>query len=86
MKVLGNDTDQRGSLVVPEKLRFDFTNKNAMTIEQVAKAEKLTQEVVEKNVQIFSKEADLKVAKSINGLRSVFDEVSLRLRENKSKV
>lgn len=76
LKVLGNDTDQRGSLVVPEKLRFDFTNKNAMTIEQVAAAEKYTQEVVQKNVKIFAKEADLKVAKAINGLRSVFDEVS----------
>ena len=75
MKVLGNDTDQRGSLVVPEKLRFDFTNKNAMTVEQVAAAERFTQEVVKKNVQIYSKESDLKVAKAINGLRSVFDEV-----------
>jgi alanyl-tRNA synthetase len=75
LKVLGNDTDQRGSLVVPEKLRFDFTNKSALTIEQVAAAEKFTQEVVKKNVQIYAKEADLKVAKQINGLRSVFDEV-----------
>jgi alanyl-tRNA synthetase len=75
LKVLGNDTDQRGSLVVPEKLRFDFTNKSAMTVQQVAEAERLTQEVVKKNVTIYAKEADLKVAKSINGLRSVFDEV-----------
>lgn len=76
LKVLGNDTDQRGSLVVPEKLRFDFTNKNAMTVQQIAEAEKLTQNVVQKNVQIYAKEANLKVAKSIKGLRSVFDEVS----------
>lgn len=75
LKVLGNDTDQRGSLVVPEKLRFDFTNKSAMTVQQVAEAERLTQEVVKKNVQIFAKESSLKVAKSIKGLRSVFDEV-----------
>lgn len=81
LQVLGNDTDQRGSLVVPEKLRFDFTNKNAMTIEQVAEAERLTQEVVKKNVQIFAKEANLKVAKSIKGLRSVFDEVILKIIE-----
>lgn len=76
LKVLGNDTDQKGSLVVPEKLRFDFTNKNAMTIEQVADAEKRTQEMVKKNVKIYAKEANLKVAKSIRGLRSVFDEVN----------
>jgi len=76
LKVLGNDTEQRGSLVVPEKLRFDFTNKNAMTVKQIAEAEKRTQDVVERNVQIYAKEANLKVAKSIKGLRSVFDEVS----------
>uniref|UniRef100_A0A2M4BC94 Alanine--tRNA ligase n=1 Tax=Anopheles marajoara TaxID=58244 RepID=A0A2M4BC94_9DIPT len=75
LKVLGQDTDQRGSLVVPEKLRFDFTNKAAMTIEQVAEAERLTRDVVRKNVQVFAKETNLAVAKSIRGLRSVFDEV-----------
>jgi alanyl-tRNA synthetase len=77
LKVLGGDTEQRGSLVIPEKLRFDFTTKNAMTIEQIGNAEKFTQEMVEKNVQIYAKEANLKVAKSIKGLRSVFDEVSI---------
>ncbi|XP_055541454.1 alanine--tRNA ligase, cytoplasmic [Wyeomyia smithii] len=75
LKVLGQDTDQRGSLVVPEKLRFDFTNKSAMTIEQVAEAERITREVVRKNVQVYAKESKLAVAKTIKGLRSVFDEV-----------
>lgn len=75
LKVLGTDTDQRGSLVVPEKLRFDFTNKNAMTVEQVAAAERHTQDMVKRNVKIYAKETNLKVAKSIRGLRSVFDEV-----------
>uniref|UniRef100_U5EVI9 Alanine--tRNA ligase n=1 Tax=Corethrella appendiculata TaxID=1370023 RepID=U5EVI9_9DIPT len=75
LKVLGQDTDQRGSLVVPEKLRFDFTNKNALSVQQVGEVERITQEVVKKNVQIHAKEANLAVAKTINGLRSVFDEV-----------
>lgn len=75
LTVLGQDTDQRGSLVVPEKLRFDFTNKSAMTIEQVAEAERLTREVVKKNVKVYAKESNLAVAKTIKGLRSVFDEV-----------
>jgi alanyl-tRNA synthetase len=75
LQVLGHDTDQRGSLVVPEKLRFDFTHKSGMTIEQVAAAERFTQAVVKDNVEIYAKEANLAVAKKINGLRSVFDEV-----------
>lgn len=75
LQVLGKDTEQKGSLVVPEKLRFDFNSKAAMTIEQVAKTEQLTRDMVYKNVPIYAKEAKLAVAKSIRGLRSVFDEV-----------
>ncbi|XP_055839857.1 alanine--tRNA ligase, cytoplasmic [Episyrphus balteatus] len=75
LQVLGKDTEQKGSLVVPEKLRFDFNSKAAMTIEQVAKTEQLTRDMVYKNVPIYAKESSLKVAKSIRGLRSVFDEV-----------
>lgn len=75
LQVLGNDTAQKGSLVVPEKLRFDFNCKAAMTIEQIKQTERLAKEVVKENVPIFAKELELKVAKSIRGLRSVFDEV-----------
>lgn len=75
LKVIGNDTDQKGSLVVPEKLRFDFSNKAALTIEQVAAVERKSQDVVSKNVKIYAKESKLASAKAIRGLRSVFDEV-----------
>uniref|UniRef100_T1PDF0 Alanine--tRNA ligase n=1 Tax=Musca domestica TaxID=7370 RepID=T1PDF0_MUSDO len=75
LKVLGKDTDQKGSLVVPEKLRFDFSCKSAMTTEQIAKTEQLTKDLVYQNVPIYAKESKLHVAKTIRGLRSVFDEV-----------
>lgn len=50
LKVLGADTDQKGSLVVPEKLRFDFSSKAAMTIEQVAETERLTLQGVNNSI------------------------------------
>ena len=34
-QVLGDAADQRGSLVAPEKMRFDFSAKGAMTVDQV---------------------------------------------------
>lgn len=75
LRVVGQDVDQKGSLVVPEKLRFDFSSKGALTVEQVALVEKFTKDVVASNVAIYAKEAKLTVAKTIKGLRSVFDEV-----------
>lgn len=75
LQVLGKDTEQKGSLVVPEKLRFDFNCRSAMTIEQIAKTEELLRNMVYENVPIYAKESQLSIAKSIRGLRSVFDEV-----------
>ena len=72
--VLGNDTDQKGSLVAPDRARFDFTNKGAMTPAQVKKTEDLTNEIVRDNKKIYAKESKLAVAKTITGLRAMFEE------------
>ena len=34
-----NETDQRGSLVAPDRLRFDFNHKSGMKIEEARKIE-----------------------------------------------
>jgi len=73
-KVLG-DADQRGSLVAPDKLRFDFTAKGAMTMDQVRQTEQIMQEVIGKKQQVFADESSLAKAKDIQGLRAIFDEV-----------
>lgn len=73
-KVLGTEADQRGSLVAPDRLRFDFTNKGAMTADQVKNAEIKCKELIERNEEVYAKESNLGVAKSIRGLRAVFDE------------
>jgi len=73
-QVLTTEADQRGSLVAPDKLRFDFTNKAALSVEQVKKTEDIANEMINKNAPIYAKEASLAVAKTIQGLRAVFDE------------
>lgn len=72
--VLGTEADQKGSLVAPDRLRFDFTNKGAMTPLQVKKTEELTKIVIEDNRKIYAKESNLAVAKTIQGLRAMFEE------------
>lgn len=72
--VLGNDADQRGSLVMPDRLRFDFTNKGPMTVEQIKSSEEQVKKIIEMNSKVYAKSIKLSVAKNINGLRAMFDE------------
>ncbi|XP_069688012.1 alanine--tRNA ligase, cytoplasmic [Periplaneta americana] len=72
--VLGTDADQRGSLVAPDRLRFDFTNKGAMSVQQVKATEVQSNAVINKNEPVYAKESKLALAKTIQGLRAVFDE------------
>ncbi|CAH0726665.1 unnamed protein product, partial [Brenthis ino] len=73
-KVLGNDSDQRGSLVMPDRLRFDFTNKGPMTVKQVKDAEDEIKSIISANKRVYAKHTSLSEAKKIKGLRAMFDE------------
>lgn len=73
--ILKTEVDQRGSLVAPDRLRFDFTNKGPMTVEQVKATEKESMSLINRNEPVYAKESNLAVAKSVKGLRAVFDEV-----------
>lgn len=73
-QVVGMEADQRGSLVAPDRMRFDFTNKAAMTSEQVKQTERIANEMISKNEEVYAKESALVVAKAVQGLRAVFEE------------
>ncbi|KAF8629235.1 hypothetical protein AX17_005815 [Amanita inopinata Kibby_2008] len=73
-EALGDHIDQKGSLVAPEKLRFDFSHKTQITIPQLAAIENMSIQWIKRNVQVFSKELDLQSAYKIPGLRAVFGE------------
>ncbi len=45
-EVLGTDTHQAGSLVAPDRLRFDFTSLDAMTPDQVARVGEIVSEQI----------------------------------------
>ncbi|XP_014472783.1 PREDICTED: alanine--tRNA ligase, cytoplasmic [Dinoponera quadriceps] len=73
-KVLGTEADQKGSLVAPDRLRFDFTNRGPMTMEQVKNTENITNDMIRDNRKIYAKESNLALAKTIQGLRAMFEE------------
>lgn len=74
-EVLGNHVDQKGSIVLPEKLRFDFSHGKPVKPDELRKIESIVNEQIEAELDVFAKEATLTDAKRIKGLRAVFGEV-----------
>jgi alanyl-tRNA synthetase len=73
-EILGDHIDQKGSLVAPTKLRFDFSHKAQVTPAELTEIETLSKRWIQKDVPVYSKEVDLKTARAIPGLRAVFGE------------
>lgn len=74
-KVLQGTVDQKGSLVDAAKLRFDFSQKKAMTIEEIAEVEKISKDAVKSDMTVYSMVTPLSAAKEISSLRAVFGEI-----------
>jgi alanyl-tRNA synthetase len=68
------NVDQRGSLVTDEKLRFDFTHNQPLTPDELAQAESIINHAIDQDLTVYTGPAPLGTAKSIAGLRAVFDE------------
>jgi alanyl-tRNA synthetase len=73
-EVLGEGVQQKGSLVDPEKLRFDFSHGKALSENEVGRVEDLVGQYVEKRLPVYAEEAPQEQALKINGLRAVFGE------------
>ena len=54
-QVLGPHAVQAGSLVAPDRLRFDFNHPEAMTPEQIERVEKIVNEVVAADMEVTSR-------------------------------
>ena len=65
---------QKGSLVDPEKTRFDFSHSKPLTEDQLEQIETLCNEQIEANLPVYTQEVDQTEARKINTLRAVFGE------------
>ena len=72
-QVLGEHVQQRGSLVAPERLRFDFSHLIAMTGEEIQKTNRLVNEMVRNNFPVYDEEMPYKKAIEA-GTTAIFDE------------
>ena len=51
-RVLGDHVQQKGSLVAPDRLRFDFTHPKPLSEEELAEVERISNEVVQDNAPV----------------------------------
>src|SRR5204862_7128281 len=73
-EVLGKGVQQKGSLVDPEKLRFDFSHAKALGEEEIARVEQLVTQCIEKKMPVYADTAPQEQSLKIHGLRAVFGE------------
>ncbi len=72
-QVLGDHVAQRGSLVAPDRLRFDFVHTKPMTPEEVAKVEDIANSLIVQNAAVETRLMGVEEAKQ-SGARALFGE------------
>lgn len=71
--VLGSHVEQKGSLVTPDRLRFDFAHFSAMTPEELEKVENIVNAEIAKNVPVVTEVMNIEQAKA-TGAMALFGE------------
>tara|TARA_Y100000310_G_scaffold161721_1_gene161624 strand:- start:8396 stop:10150 length:1755 start_codon:yes stop_codon:yes gene_type:complete len=72
-KVLKKNIEQRGSNIIPKRLRFDFNFDRKLTPEEIKKVEDSVNSIIEKKVLIKKQELSVNEAKK-QGAAGIFDE------------
>jgi alanyl-tRNA synthetase len=76
-EVLGDHVQQKGSLVDPDKTRFDLSHQAAITADELSRIEKLVNDKIADDMPVYTNDnvpVSQKEAMKINGLRAVFGE------------
>ena len=72
-QVLGGHIQQRGSLVAPEHLRFDFSHLAAMTPDEIKAVQRIVNDKIRLNLKVYDEETDYKKAVAAGAI-ALFDE------------
>ncbi len=73
-EVLGDHVQQKGSLVDPDKTRFDFSHSKPLSPDELRRVEELANRRIAEKLPVHAREVPQEQALKINGLRAVFGE------------
>ncbi|KAJ2066782.1 Alanine--tRNA ligase, partial [Coemansia sp. S155-1] len=74
LRSVARDSDQRGSLVAPDRLRFDYAYAKALAPADVRAVEAQCARMIADDLRVFTREMPEPQARAIHGLRAVFGE------------
>jgi alanyl-tRNA synthetase len=72
-QVLGEHVQQRGSLVAPHRLRFDFSNLKALNTKQIDEVNRIVNEAIRRNLPVYDEVVPYKEAIEAGAI-ALFDE------------
>lgn len=73
-EVVGEDVQQRGSLVAADRLRFDYAGTAALSAADAARIESRVNEAISSDLCVSIEVVDLASARAVHGVRAVFGE------------
>ncbi|KAH9860983.1 hypothetical protein IAQ61_010719 [Plenodomus lingam] len=76
-EVLGKEVEQHGSLLAPEKLRFDFSHKTGVIDEELERIEEISDKYIKDGKLLFASDVNLSTARRKQGVRAVLGETCL---------
>ena len=71
-KMFGDQVEQRGSNITPERLRFDFNLDHKMTPEEISQLENFVNDVIQRKIDVKFEEMSLEEARK-SGAHGIFD-------------
>ncbi len=72
-QVAGNQVQQRGSLVTPDRLRFDFSQLTALTSEQIQQVQRIVNGYIRQNLPVYAEQLAYKEAVKMGAI-ALFEE------------
>lgn len=72
-RVMGTQVQQRGSLVTPERLRFDFSQLIALSAEQIQQVQRLVNDLIRQDLDVYAEELSYTEAIKLGAI-AIFEE------------